>query len=118
MTRQYVLVISDCKPGREAEYNDYYDKRHIPDILAHQPEVVSAQRFGVSPHFAPDGVPAWRFSTLYTVETDDMDGYLQRSTELMRSGKIPPSDTAIPSTAAVFRLVPLGPAITRDQEKK
>lgn len=113
MNRQYVLVVSDCKPGREAEYNDYYDNRHIPDIMQHQPEVVSAQRFSVAPQFGPAGLPGWRFSTLYTVETDDMDGYLRRSVELMKAGKIPPSDAAEPSTAAVFRLIPLGPAIER-----
>ncbi|RJF91677.1 hypothetical protein [Noviherbaspirillum saxi] len=118
MTQQYVLVISDCKPGREAEYNEYYDNRHIPDILEHQPEVVCAQRFSVASHFAPEGLPSWRFSTLYTVETDDMDAYLQRSTDLMKAGKIPPSDAAEPSTAAVFRLIPLGPAIIRTREEQ
>lgn len=117
MSRQYVLVISDCKPGREEEYNTYYDTRHIPDIMAHEPEVVSAQRFQVTPHFGPDGLPRWRFSTLYTVETEDMDAYLQRSVELMKSGKILPSDAAEPSTAAVFKLIPLGPPITRQQEQ-
>jgi len=113
MSRQFILVISDCKPGREAEYNEYYDQRHIPDILAHQPEVVSAQRFGVTQHFAPDGVPVWRFSTLYTVDTEDIAGYLQRSAALMQAGKIPPSDAADPASAAVFHLLPLGPAISR-----
>ncbi|MES3021811.1 MAG: hypothetical protein V4857_09545 [Pseudomonadota bacterium] len=113
MTRQFVLVISDCLEGREAEYNDYYDKRHIPDILAQQAECVSAQRFGVTKYFGPEGLPVWRFSTLYTIETDDLDGYLRQSTELMTSGRIPPSNAAITSTAAVFKLIPLGPEITR-----
>ncbi|MES2320770.1 MAG: hypothetical protein V4633_00730 [Pseudomonadota bacterium] len=113
MSIQFVLVISDCVAGREEEYNDYYDHRHIPDIIAHEPEVICAQRFAVTRHFGPDGLPMWRFSTLYTVDTDDMDAYLARSTELMKSGKIPPSDAAIPATAAVFRLLPLGMPITR-----
>ncbi|MES2898980.1 MAG: hypothetical protein V4723_04580 [Pseudomonadota bacterium] len=113
MSIQFVLVISDCVAGREDEYNDYYDQRHIPDIMAHEPEVVAAQRFAVCRHFGPEGLPMWRFSTLYTVETEDMDAYLARSTELMKSGKIPPSDAAMPATAAVFHLLPLGEAITR-----
>lgn len=113
MALQFILVFSDCKPGREDEYNDYYDRRHIPDIMAQQSEVVSAQRFGVTRHFGPDGLPLWRFSTLYTIDTDDLDGYLERSTRLMKEGKIPPSDAALPSTAAVFKLLPLGPAIER-----
>jgi hypothetical protein len=113
MTQQFILVISDCVAGREAEYNDYYDHRHIPDILAQQPECVSAQRFGVTRHFGPEGLPTWRFSTLYTIETHDLDAYLRQSTALMTSGRIPPSGAAITATAAVFKLVPLGPAITR-----
>jgi hypothetical protein len=113
MTLQFVLVVSDCLAGREAEYNDYYDNRHIPDIMAQQAECVSAQRFSVTKHFGPDGLPVWRFSTLYTIETNDLDAYLRQSTELMASGRLPPSEAAITDTAAVFKLIPLGPAITR-----
>ncbi len=114
MTTQFVLVISDCEDGREAEYSDYYDNRHIPDIMTHQPEAVSAQRYAVKRHLGPDGVPRWRFSTLYTVETDDIDGYLQRSFALMKDGKIPPSGASVTTTAVVFSLDPLGPPITRE----
>ncbi|WP_076590834.1 hypothetical protein [Herminiimonas arsenitoxidans] len=115
MSQQFILVISDCKAGREAEYNDYYDHRHIPDIMEHQPEVLSAQRFGVTQYFAPDGIPTWRFSTLYTIETNDMGAYLQRMNALMQAGKLPPSDAADPSSAAVFHLLPLGAPITRKE---
>lgn len=113
MARHHVLVLSDCKAGAEQEYNDYYDHQHIPDILDQQPEVVSAQRFGVTSVFAPDGAPRWRFSTLYTLDTDDFDGYLHRMNELLQAGKLPPSAVAEPATAAVFHLVPLGPALDR-----
>ena len=118
MSLEYLLEVSDCKPGREAQYNAYDDPCHLPNIFAHAPEAISAQRFALTPHLSPDGIPHWRFSTRYAVEMDDMGASLQRSTELMKSGKISPSAAAGPGTAAVFRYVPLGPPLTRNEEQK
>lgn len=113
MAQYKVLVLSDCQQGREAEYNEYYDIRHVPDVLREVPEVQSAQRFQLAPMIPLAGLPAWRFSCLYSVETDDFQACLERMNTAFTSGKIPPSDAAIPGTAAAYKLVPLGAAITR-----
>jgi len=43
-----LLVYTNPMPGRDAEFNDWYDNTHLPQILA-LPMVVSAQRFRLSP---------------------------------------------------------------------
>lgn len=43
-----LLVYTNPAPGRDAEFNDWYDNTHLPQILA-LPMVVSAQRFRLSP---------------------------------------------------------------------
>jgi len=113
MAERYMLVLSTCLPGRDDEYNEYYDNQPIPDGLRALPELVSGQRFKVEAEFAPEGVPKWQYSTLYKIDTDDFDAYSQRLHEALKKNLIPPSDAAEPSTAALFRLIPLGPPITR-----
>lgn len=113
MAEYRVLVLSNCERGREVEYNEYYDTQHIPDILREMPEVQAAQRFQLAPIMSPEGIPEWRFSCLYTVETDDFQSYLDRMQRALEANKIPPSGAATPGTAAVFKLVPLGGPITR-----
>jgi hypothetical protein len=115
MAHYKVLVLSNCQAGREAEYNDYYDSIHIPDVMREMPEVQSAQRFQVEPIMRVDGSPEWRFSCLYTVQTDDFPLYLQRMHTAFTTGKIPPSDAAIVGTGAAFKLIPLGDPITRTE---
>lgn len=113
MTEYKVLVLSDCEEGSEAEYSNYYDTQHIPDILRELPEVQAAQRFQVEPVMQPAGLPRWRFSCLYTVETGDFSQYLAKMQAALREGKLPPSSSARPNGAAIFKLVPLGDPILR-----
>jgi hypothetical protein len=43
-----LLVYTNPTPGRDAEFNDWYDNTHLPQILT-LPMVVAAQRFRLSP---------------------------------------------------------------------
>jgi len=53
------LVFTNAVSGREADFNDWYETTHVPDVLA-VPGVVSAQRYEVAPVETPDveGAPA------------------------------------------------------------
>ncbi|MCW8158350.1 hypothetical protein D7243_19405 [Stutzerimonas stutzeri] len=115
MAQYKVLVLSDCQQGHEGEYSHYYDTKHIPDILREMREVQSAQRFQVEPIFGKEGMPAWRFSCLYSIETDDFQQYLDRMGKAYSSGRIPPADCAIPDTAVAYKLIPLGDPIAREE---
>ena len=71
MPKKYVFVVqSRPTPGMEAEYNEWYDKQHIPDVVA-LPGFVSAKRFKYKalPNSNPASHP---YLALYTIETDDL----------------------------------------------
>lgn len=50
MARSIYVVLSNAVPGRENEYNEWYDNVHLPDAVA-VPGVVSAERFRVTSRF-------------------------------------------------------------------
>lgn len=69
MPLHYYVALSDPVDGREEEYNDWYQNRHIPDILD-VPGFVSARRFGAVD--AGDGAPQRRrHMVIYEIEADD-----------------------------------------------
>ena len=66
------LVEQNHDPAREAEYHDWYNTMHIPDILA-TPGFVKATRYEIR---APrDG--RGRFLAVYEIETDDIAGTMK-----------------------------------------
>jgi hypothetical protein len=67
----FVVMSNPTTPGQEAEYNDWYNKIHIPDVL-NVPGFVAAQRFKLAETQFADGKPAHRYLALYEIETDDI----------------------------------------------
>jgi hypothetical protein len=64
------LVFGNPYPGKEAEYNEWYDNVHIPDVLS-VPGVVSAQRYTVKQLDRDSGKPVdYGFLTAYEVDGD------------------------------------------------
>jgi hypothetical protein len=53
------LVFTNPVAGKEAEFDDWYNQTHVPDVLD-VPGVVSAQRYEVAPVETPEleGVPS------------------------------------------------------------
>lgn len=75
MARYSLLVFTNAVAGQEAEFNEWYDRVHVPDLLA-VPGVVAARRFEVSAERAlplPDGNSAlsWRFLAIFELDTND-----------------------------------------------
>jgi hypothetical protein len=72
----FVVLSNPTTPGQEAEYNEWYNKIHIPDVL-NVPGFVAAQRFKVADAQLGDGSPAHRYLALYEIDTDDIKGSLK-----------------------------------------
>ncbi len=66
----FVVLSNPTTPGQEAEYNEWYNKIHIPDVL-NVPGFVAAQRFTLADAQLGDGPHAHRYLALYEIETDD-----------------------------------------------
>jgi len=69
----FVVLSNPTTPGQEAEYNEWYNKVHIPDVL-NVPGFVAAQRFRLAEAQLGDGKPDHRYLALYELETDDLKG--------------------------------------------
>lgn len=66
------LVEQECTPGREAEYHDWYNNMHIPDILQ-TPGFVSARRYEIREPRDGRG----KYLAVYEIETDDIDATMK-----------------------------------------
>src|SRR5690348_17503131 len=69
----FVVMSNSTTPGQEAEFNEWYNKVHIPDVL-NVPGFVAAQRFKLADTQFADGKPAHRYLALYEIETEDIKG--------------------------------------------
>jgi hypothetical protein len=71
MARHTFVVFTNPVEGREDEFNDWYDNRHLPDVLAVQ-GFVAAQRFRLSETDPAQEFPH-RYLALYEVDTEDLE---------------------------------------------
>jgi hypothetical protein len=67
-----LYVLNDPAPGREDEYNDWYDHQHAPDVVS-IPGFVSAQRYIWSEHqLRPDALRPSKYMIEFKIVTDDL----------------------------------------------
>ena len=87
---KFVLVVpSSAKPGRDDDYNEWYDGRHIHDLLA-VPGVKSGRRF-VPSAASPMPAPA-NYLAIYEIEADDAGAVMQALNARAQAGDMPVSD--------------------------
>ncbi|PEQ13830.1 hypothetical protein B2G71_05845 [Novosphingobium sp. PC22D] len=96
---KYVMVVqSKAKPGRDDEYNEWYDSTHAPEILS-LPGMKSCRRFDYAMGMA--GEPGLPYLALYEVEIDDIQPILAEMGRRAESGEISQSD-ALDGPASVL----------------
>jgi hypothetical protein len=120
--QQHVLLaLTNPAPGREEEFNDWYDNHHLPEALEAIPGRVAAQRYGLAagqrqdqwqaavPGHAPDNderrpdqwLP-WRYLALYELESDDVAAMQEADAQVRAAGTLTPSKGALDPTFAVW----------------
>ena len=99
MARYLFVVHSNAAEGREPEYLDYMN-RHVDDILA-LPGVIWGRRGVVAAAQARPAPEAHRFITVFEVETDDLQGFIDEMNGRVMSGRIARS-TAVTDAQPVF----------------
>jgi hypothetical protein len=94
------IVMSNPVAGKERAYNEWYDGRHLSDVLK-VPGFVSARRFSFVRKI--NDVPHWRYCALYTIESDDPASVVAELTRRVASGEVYVSDGIDPQVyAAVY----------------
>jgi hypothetical protein len=93
-----MVVQSRAKPGRDAEYNDWYDRVHMPDICA-IPGVKSGRRFDATP--VAVGGPGLQYLAIYEIEADDPMAVMVEMGKRAQNGSMRQSD-ALDAPASVL----------------
>ena len=83
------IARTNAAEGREADYNDWYEKQHVFDVLA-IPGIMSAQRFRVSDKSRQ--TLGYRYMALYEIETDDIQDIHRAIAERAGTDAMPRSD--------------------------
>jgi hypothetical protein len=91
------MVLDGPLPGREADFNAWYDAVHIADMLD-TPGFVSAQRYVLGDVQRAKTAPAPRYLTIYTIVTDDVQatfsGIRERARNFTRTDSVDDSSSA------------------------
>jgi len=84
-----MIVLTRPVEGREQEYNDWYDGRHLDDILA-VPGFVSARRFERKGE--PVAGQPWPYLAIYEIDHDDPQAVLDAMLARVGTDAMPLSD--------------------------
>lgn len=71
MQKHVMFVMTNCAPGTDAEFNDWYDRIHLPDVLK-VPGVVAAQRYKLTAQQRRDTRPDFGYLASYEIESDNL----------------------------------------------
>lgn len=107
--KHIVVVLTEPTAGREAEYNDYYERLHLDEVLA-TTVMSSAQRFKLSDQ---QGLPCpLPYLALYEVEADDASTVLA-NLNATRAQRVQ-SDALNRKTAGAWVFSEIGPKHERE----
>src|SRR5262249_41638932 len=102
MARYKLLVLTNAVPGRDDEFNRWYNEQHIPDALD-VPGFAAAQRFALAPEQMPGAAPGrWRYLAIYDIESDSLKATMTESMSRAGTARMPQSDAADHSSSAIF----------------
>jgi hypothetical protein len=68
MARYKMVALTNPVQGREQEFNDWYDKVHVPDLLK-MLGVINAERYRIV------GTHPWKYMAVYEFESEDPETF-------------------------------------------
>jgi hypothetical protein len=100
--KEYVLIVySNPMPGREREYNDWYNNQHLGEVLA-LPGYVRAQRYKLTDMKLDEAMPdvAHQYVAFYYMETEDPKAALSDLKNRVETGVIGLTEAMAPDFLA------------------
>jgi hypothetical protein len=112
MARHVFLVFSTALPGRDAEFNQWYDQTHIFEALT-SPGFVAAQRFRIADTQVMPSTESKLppYVTIYELDTDDLPASVKGVIDGQASRT--PTDTVDRSNALLAMYTACAPRVTR-----
>ena len=118
MAKYTFIVLTNPVEGKESEYNDWYDRQHIPDVL-NVPGFVSAQRFRLADtQMSRDGDRAHKYLAIYEIETDDLAGTLKELRARGGTAEIVPSDAIDMKNVASYIFSPVAEKVLASEVRR
>jgi hypothetical protein len=114
MAEKYLHIVQTSPtPGREDEFNQWYENVHVPEVLS-LPGYISGQRFRL---VAADPFEGPRYLAVYEIESDDiaatLDAVRNTAPARTKSGAIDTSVSVVLTYEAIGELHhPITPATT------
>ncbi|WP_029116490.1 DUF4286 family protein [Mycobacterium sp. URHB0044] len=106
MSKSLMLVFSNALEGQDEAFNEWYDTRHLPDVVD-CPGVVAARRYDMTVFEPPVGddlptlpPPSHRYLAVYELD-GEVDDVLAGLMARMAQGKMPLSETLDLSTVSM-----------------
>ena len=87
MAKCKLVALTTPLPGKEAEFHDWYQNAHLPEIIS-VPGFVGAQRFQLVAKMM--GSDENQYLAIYDAETDDPGALMAGIGALAQSGKMTP----------------------------
>jgi hypothetical protein len=114
------MVYSNAAPGKEKEFNTWYDHIHAPMVIEGG-EFVWAQRFELSPEqFAMGGTPELKtrqFMVIFAIETNDINASLAEVNKRLMLPRNVQSSSMDGGSLQAVSWKALGPPITQQDAK-
>lgn len=105
MNRYLVISISRPVEGREKEMNDWYDQRHVNDLLGVS-GFGNPRRYRMcETQFLP-GEPSHQYVAAFDLQTDDIGAVRTEIEERVRSGAMPISNAVGDVRVLVLEALP------------
>ena len=106
------FVFSNPVPGRETEYNNWYDQLHAPDVVS-IPGFVTAQRFVKNdlPLYRMVDLQVPKYLVVYKIVTDDIEGVFKEVSRRLETGETFMSPAFDRGTSVSYVYKPFRPEI-------
>ncbi len=108
-----MLVMSQPVPGREAEYNDWYQNVHLAQVVVIK-GIRSAQRFRLARSLVEG--EAHPYAAICEIETDGIDSVLQEIRNVAGSEHLIISDALATDLTRATIYETFGPAVHSDRQ--
>jgi len=105
-----IMVVQShpCDPAREDEYNEWYSKTHLPELLA-VPGFVTARRYKVHNGGAAESdQPTHSYLAIYEIDADDLADPVRELRARSAAGQTHTSDalrTDPPPVVTLYELI-------------
>jgi len=117
MAKYTFVVMTNPVAGKEAEFNEWYNGQHIPDLL-NVPGFVGAQRFRLADaQLGGEASRAYKYLALYEIETEDLAGTL-KELRTRGSADIVPSDSIDMKNVGTFVFTPVAEKVMASEVKR